>query len=169
MPKAYSSDLRERVIAAVETGASRHEAAERFEVSVSSAIKWLQRWHESRSAAPKPRGGSISPLEEFASEILALVAEQPDLTLVETVAELRKRRIKTSRSSLWRFLDRHNITLKKKVCRRPSGSEQMSRERADVGCESKACLIPPTWCLSTRRRSAPTWCGSMDGRHGASG
>src|SRR6202035_4762126 len=35
------------------------------------------------------------------------------LTLVETVAELRKRRIKTSRSSLWRFLDLHNITLKK--------------------------------------------------------
>src|SRR5256886_4572239 len=35
------------------------------------------------------------------------------LTLVETAAELRKRRIKTSRSSLGRFLDRHNITLKK--------------------------------------------------------
>ena len=51
---------------------------------------------------------------EFAAAILALVAEQPDLTLVETVAELRKRRIKTSRSALWRFLDRHNITLKKK-------------------------------------------------------
>ena len=93
---------------------SRREAAERFEVSVSSAVKWLQRWRERRAAAPKPRGGSISPLEEFASEILALVAGHPDLTLVETVAALRKRRIKTSRSSLWRFLDRHNITLKKK-------------------------------------------------------
>jgi transposase len=114
MPKAYSGDLRERVIETVETGASRREAAERFEVSVSSAIKWLQRWRESKSATPKPRGGSVSPLEEFATEILALVAAQPDLTLVETVAVLRKRRIKTSRSSLWRFLDRHNITLKKK-------------------------------------------------------
>ena len=114
MPKAYSGDLRERIIEAVETGASRREAAERFEVSVSSAVKWLQRWRESRSAVPKPRGGSISPLDAFASEILALVAEQPDLTLVETVAELRKRRIRTSRSSLWRFLDRHNITLNKK-------------------------------------------------------
>ena len=114
MPKAYSCDLRERVIEAVGTGASRREAAERFEGSVSSAVKWLQRWRERRSAAPKPRGGSISPLEEFAAEVLALIAEQPDLTLVETVAKLRKRRIKTSRSSLWRFLDRHNITLKKK-------------------------------------------------------
>src|SRR3954468_7974832 len=103
MPKAYSGDLRERVIETVASGASRREAAERFEVSVSSAIKWLQRWRESRSAAPKPRGGSVSPLEKFASAILALVAEQPDLTLVETVAELHRRRIKTSRSSLWRF------------------------------------------------------------------
>ena len=113
MPEAYSRDLRERVITAVETGASRREAAERFEVSVASAVKWLQRWYQQRSAAPKPRGGSVSPLEEFAVEILDLIAQRPDLTLVETVAELRKRRIKTSRSSLWRFLDRHNITLKK--------------------------------------------------------
>ena len=116
MPKAYSRDLRERVITAVETGASRREAAERFEVSVASAVKWLQRWYQQRSAAPKAteRGGSVSPLEEFAVEILDLIAQRPDLTLVETVAELRKRRIKTSRGdSLWRFLDRHNITLKK--------------------------------------------------------
>ena len=60
MPKAYSRDLRERVITAVETGASRREAAERFEVSVASAVKWLQRWYQQRSAAPKPRGGRFS-------------------------------------------------------------------------------------------------------------
>lgn len=126
MPKAYSGDLRERVIEAVELGGSRREAADRFEVSVSSAIKWLQRWRERKSAAPKPRGGSVSPLEEFAADILALVAEQPDLTLVETVATLRKRRIKTSRSSLWRFLDRHDITLKKNL-------QAAERQRADLG------------------------------------
>jgi transposase len=92
-------------------GASRHEAAERFGVSVSSAVKWLQRWKKSRSASPKPRGRSVSPLEKVAARILALVSEQPDLTLLETITELRKLRIRTSRSSLWRFLDRHNITL----------------------------------------------------------
>ena len=117
--------LRERVIAAVETGASRHEAAERFEISVASAIKWLQRWREDKSAAPKPRGGSVSPLEEFAAEILAVVAEYPDLTLDETLAQLRKRLIKTSRSALWRFLDRHDITLKKSL-------QAAERQRADV-------------------------------------
>jgi transposase len=114
MPKSYSGDLRERVIEAVAKGGSRREAAEQFDISASSAIKWLQRWGTSKSAAPKPRGGSISPLEPFAVLILALVAEQPDLTLVEIVARLRKQRIRTSRSSLWRFLDRHDITLKKK-------------------------------------------------------
>jgi transposase len=160
MPKSYSGDLRERVIEAVEGGASRRETAERFEVSVSSAVKWLQRWHESKSAAPKPRGGSVSPLEEFAEQILDLIAQQPDLTLVETVAELRKRRIRTSRSSLWRFLDRHGITFKKKACKLLNGSERMWREHADVGSESKVCLIPPGWCLSTRPRSAQTWRGS---------
>jgi len=136
MPKAYSCDLRERVIEAVEAGASRREAAERFAVSVASAIKWLQRWHESKSVAPKPRGGGVSPLEEFAAEVLAVIAEQPDLTLVETVAELRKRRIRTSRSSLWRFLDRHNITLKKSL-------QAAERQRADVvpqGGHERDCL-----------------------------
>jgi transposase len=113
----------------------RHgQAADRFEVSVASAVKWLQRWRKMRSAAPKPRGGSISPLERFATQVLALIAEQPDLTLVETVAELRKRRIKTSRSSLWRFLDRHNITLKTKPA---SGRTAASR------CGASAPTLDP--------------------------
>ena len=129
VPKAYSGDLRERVIEAVAAGASRREAAERFEVSVASAVKWLQRWRDNNSAAPKPRGGSVSPLEEFATEILAVIAKHPDLTLLETIAELRKRRIKTSRSALWRFLDRNDITLKKK----PSGCRTAaSRRRAST-------------------------------------
>jgi transposase len=114
MPKSYSADLRERVIEAVEMGASRHEAADRFEVSVASAVKWLQRWHESRSAAPKPRGGSVSPLEKCAARVLAVIAGHADLTLMETVAELRRRRIRTSKSALSRFYARHGITFKKK-------------------------------------------------------
>jgi transposase len=125
MPKSYSGDLRERVIEAVEMGASRHEAADRFEVSVSSAVKWLQRWHESKSAAPKPRGGSLSPLEKCAARVLAVVAEHPDLTLMETVAELRRRRIRTSKSALSRFFARHDVTFKKTL-------QAAERERADV-------------------------------------
>src|SRR5262249_30772529 len=114
MPKSYSGDLRERVIEVVEAeGASRREAAERFDVSVSSAVKWLQRWRQGRSAAPKPRGGSVSPLEAHAEFILALVTERTDLILKETLVELLKRRIRTSKSALSRVYIRHNITLKK--------------------------------------------------------
>jgi transposase len=126
MPKSYSADLRERVIEAIEMGASRYEAADRFEVSVSSAVKWHQHWRESGSAAPKPRGGSISPLEECAARVLAVIAEHPDLTLVETVAELRRRRIRTSKSALSRFFGRHDITLKKK----PAGGGAGARGRS---------------------------------------
>jgi transposase-like protein len=44
MPKSYSGDLRERVIEAVELeGSSRREAAERFDISASSAVRWMQR------------------------------------------------------------------------------------------------------------------------------
>jgi transposase len=137
MPRSYSGDLRERVIEAVETGASRREAAERFEISASSSVRWLQRWREVGSAAPKPRGGSVSPLEEFAERILALVAEQPDLTLEETLAELRKQRIRTSRSSLWRFLDRHDITLKKKPAGGGTGTGRRGARPATLDARTR--------------------------------
>jgi hypothetical protein len=42
MARPYSSDLRERVVEAVNEGAIRHEAAERFDISVSSAVRWHQ-------------------------------------------------------------------------------------------------------------------------------
>ncbi len=107
-------------------------------------------------------------IEEFATEILAVIAEHPDRTLVETLAELRKRRIRTSRSAPWRFLDRHNITFKK-ACKLLNGSERTLREHADVGYKSKVFLIPPGSFLSTRLRSAQIWRGSGGVRQRVSG
>jgi transposase len=114
MPKPCSLELRERVVGAVESGASRREAAEWFEVSPSSAIKWMQRRRATGSIAPKPSGGSISPLEVHADFLLSLIAGRPDLTLAEIVVAMRKRRIAGSRSAVWRFFQRHNISVKKK-------------------------------------------------------
>jgi transposase len=122
MPKPYSDDLRGRAIAIVEGGASRHEVARLFEVSPSTVINWLRRWRDDGSSAAKPSGGSVSPLEEHVSWLLALIAEQPDLTLDEAVAAMRKRRIAGSRSALSRFFIRHDITFKKKPARRGAGS-----------------------------------------------
>jgi len=117
MPKAYSSDLRERVIATVTAGSSRREAAELFDVAVSTAVKWLQRLRDTGSSAAKPRGGSTSRLEQHTARILAVIDKRPDATLKEIVAALGKQRIRTSRSALARFLDRHDITRKKKSLR----------------------------------------------------
>ena len=125
MPKPCSLELRERVVDAVESGASRREAADWFEVSRSSAIKWMQRRQATGSIAPKPSGGSISPLEAHAAFLFTLIARQPDLTLDEIVAAMHKRRIAGSRSAVWRFLQRHKISVKKSL----RAAEQ---ERADV-------------------------------------
>ena len=66
MPKPYSVDLRARVIEEVETGASRREAAERYGISPSVVVIWVQRFEETGSVAAKPSGGSTSPLEQHA-------------------------------------------------------------------------------------------------------
>ena len=108
MPKAYSGDLRVRVIEMVRAGASRREAAEVFSLADSTAVKWLQRWEKSGSAEAKPRGGSVSPLEVHAMVILEVVRAQPDATFVELLVVLKKRGIRTSRSALWRFFGRHD-------------------------------------------------------------
>ena len=54
MPKAYSGDLRERVVEAVASGASRREAAELYEIAASTAVKWLQRLHHDIDDAARP-------------------------------------------------------------------------------------------------------------------
>jgi transposase len=152
MPKSLSGDLRERVIEAVEAAASRREASERFEISPSSAVRWLQRWRDHGVCAPKPRGGSRSPLEDYAERILALVDEQRDRTLDELVAAMHKRRILGSRSALWRFLDRHGITFKKSL-RAAEQHRADVAERGAAGFGSRAFLIRRDWYLSMRPRS----------------
>jgi len=113
MPRAYSADMRARVIGRVEGGASRREAAEHYEVSPSTAVIWVKCFRETGRCAAMPRGGSVSPLEEHAVFLLALIDEQPDLTLDEVVAVMRRSKIPGSRTAVWRFFQRHQITFKK--------------------------------------------------------
>jgi len=118
MPAPYSMDLRERVIAAVEGGASRREVAEQFGLSPSVVIIWMQRYEATGNVAPRPCGGSVSPLDEHEKFILGLIEETPDMILDEIVEAMTKARIPGSRTAVWRFLDRHGITVKKKSIRR---------------------------------------------------
>src|SRR5262245_56052197 len=57
MGKPYSLDLRNRVVAAIEGGMSRNQAAKRFGVAISTAIGWMQRVEETGSVAPGQMGG----------------------------------------------------------------------------------------------------------------
>jgi transposase len=152
MARPYSSDLRERVVEAVNEGATRSEAAERFGVGVSSAVRWHQAWRETGTVAAKPCGGSRSPLEDYAEEIIALVEDQRDRTLDEIVAAMHARRIPGSRTALFRFLERHGITFKKKSCTPASRSVRTWRAPAGAGSASKGCLIRRVLSSSTRHR-----------------
>jgi transposase len=154
MPKPYSVDIRERVIARVEAGASRREAAEHFEISASAAVKWVKLFHETGRCAAKRFGGSTSPLEEHADFLLELVAEQPDLTLDEVVAIMRKHKIPGKRTAVWRLFRRHNITFKKK-----SAGGRTWRGRASAGSEGSACLIQRGWSSLMRLPPTPRWHG----------
>jgi transposase len=127
MPKPYSQDLRERVVRAVEAGASCHEAAATFEVGVSSAIRWTARFRQTGSVRAKPMGGSRSPLDAHKDFLLALISDEPDLTLEEIRSRLAVRGIVVAASSVWRFCDRHDLTFKKKPARLRAGA----RGRAD--------------------------------------
>lgn len=146
MPKAYSMDLRARAIAAVEAGASRREAAEIFGLSPSIVVIWAQRWKATGSIVAKPRGGSVSPLEDHAEFLLGLVAKQPDLTLEEIVAAMAKAKIPGSRTSVWRFFARHNFSFKKKTLyaaeqKRADVARARQRWIREQGLLDSTCLV----------------------------
>ncbi len=123
MPRAYSKDLRARVLGAVDKGMSAREASRVFAVSPASAIKWVQQWRRSGATeASRVRGHRPSPLDPQAEWLLALNAKQPDLTLIEIKGLLEERQVNTCVNSIWRFFKRNNISFKKDFARSRAGS-----------------------------------------------
>ena len=114
---ALSDDLRTRVVEAViESGLSRNAAAERFGVSVASAVRWVKRFETTGEISPARTGGDrrSDRIEAHRDYLLGLIRRAPDMTLLEIqerlVANCGER---FSSSVLWRFFDRCNITFKK--------------------------------------------------------
>jgi transposase len=92
MPAPISMDLRLRIVHAVERGSSIREAARRFAVSPSAAIKLMQRVRATGSAAPERYGGHRRPvLAPHEAALRRLVAATPDITLAELQSELERR------------------------------------------------------------------------------
>lgn len=118
MGAPYSLDLRERVVAAVAGGMSRSAAAAHYQVSRSSAIRWTQREAETGSPAALPMGGKKPfALADEEAWIRGRVAEKPDITGRELLAELNERGVEVSYYGVWHFLDHAGLSFKKKPAR----------------------------------------------------
>ena len=125
MPAAYSLDLRERVVTAVEEGLARQSVAHLFTVGISTVSRWAKRLAETGGVAAKPSGGDhkSQAVEAHGDWLLSLADTTPDLTLEEIRARLREAHgLEKSISCLWRFFDRHDVTFKKNPSRRRTGS-----------------------------------------------
>jgi transposase len=113
--RPYSSDLRERILAAVERGEhSIRQLAHIFAVSLSFVVRLLHRYRRTGSIQPAPHAGGPTPKFDgpTVARLLQLVCEQPDATL----AELRDRLgVRCHLSTIARVLKKQRITRKKKT------------------------------------------------------
>jgi len=118
--RAYSTDLRERVVAACDQGdATREQVAARFSVSIAWIRKLMRRRRETGSIAPKPRGGGRAPAFDpaAAERLREAVRADDDATLVELA---RAAGVACCPSAVHRALVRLGITRKKSRGGRPS-------------------------------------------------
>src|SRR3954463_10484617 len=113
--RPYSTDLRERIVAAVERcEPSIRQVVHIFAVSLSFVVRLLQRYRRTGSLQPAPHaGGPAAKFDPPAVErLLQLVRDQPDATL----DELRQRLgVRCHLSTIARVLKECRITRKKKA------------------------------------------------------
>jgi transposase len=166
MGKPYSIDLRERVVAAVETGGmSCHRAAAQFGVGISTAINWVRRLRETGSVAPGEMGGhkpkSISG--EHRAWLLERTREK-DFTQRGLVAELAERGLKVDYRTVWSFVHAEKLSFKKTVAAGERDRPDVARRRAQwVKYQNKIAperlvFIDETWTktnMAPRRGWAP--------------
>jgi transposase len=118
--RAYSIDLRERVLLDWDAGLGTHAVARKYRVSP----EWVRKLRRQREATGDiaPRRGKTGPkpkLIEHAERITELVRQSPDATL----QELRQRLgLEVSVVTLWRVLKKLGLVLKKSPVRGGTGS-----------------------------------------------
>jgi transposase len=133
MGKPYSDDLRERVVAAIESGDTREEVAELYNMALSTVGGFIKRKRETGSVSPDKFGGyKTFSLEPHTDLVRELVAQQPDRTLAELRDRLAKEQVTVSQSAISRFLHHINLTFKKKSVH---AAEQ---DRPDVAAARRA-------------------------------
>ena len=129
--RVLSSDIRKRVITAVICdGMSCRQAARKFKIGESTAIRWVARYRETGSYEALPPGGirETPKIEQYANNIRARVKEAPNTTIREIVDWLNEsQNFKSSYGSVWRFLKRHSISHSKKPKFKNSASKCNSK------------------------------------------
>ncbi len=109
--RAYSMDLRVRVLEAAEAGDTTAELAERFAVSPAWVRRLRQRHRDAGEVAPrKPKDPRVPKLRPHHDRIRELLAATPDMTLAELRAELK---VAAALSTLWAAVRSLGCTLKK--------------------------------------------------------
>lgn len=125
MVRAYSIDLRERVLAAVlNEGMSARGAAVRFGISESSAIKWVKRHRRTGTIAPAQIGGHKPRLLTGDLRDWLLERSKSDFTLRGLVTELAVRGVKVDYVQVWRFAHAEGLSFKKKRASRRTAEAQ---------------------------------------------
>jgi transposase len=113
---------------------ARRVAAERFGVAAASAVRWVHPWRTTGAARTTPQGGDkrSQRIEAYRDVILAAIEAQVDVTLVELTEMLRREHgASFATITVWRFLDRHAMTVKKTA-------HASGQERPDVAARRKA-------------------------------
>ena len=116
MTAPLSRDLRARIVRAVSDGSSIRQAAGRFEVSPSAAIKLMQRVRDTGSTAPAQIGGHRRPLlEPHADALREMTTQKKGITLREIRAKLAERGVEVKAlSTIADMLHRLGLSHKKR-------------------------------------------------------
>ncbi len=115
---ATSEDLRIRLVRKVASGMSRRQAAAHFDVSASSAVRFVKRYEEEGTVAvrrPPPRKRRLDP---YGEDILRWIEATPDLTLHELSQRLQDvHDVTASTSTIDDWLRARKISFKKNRAR----------------------------------------------------
>lgn len=115
MARAYSLDLRRRVLAACDAGGASRVVAQQYQVSRAWVDRLKQRRRETGEIGPRrPPRFKPSALAGHMEQVRALVTAQPALTLAELRQALG---VACSLTAVWRALCRLNLTRKKSPVR----------------------------------------------------
>ena len=164
MGKPYSLDLRKRVVAAIEGGMSRNQAAKQFGVAISTAIGWMKRVDETGSVAPGQMGGHKPKAVSGDDAVwLSQRIKDGDFTIRGLVAELAGRGLKVDYHSVWDFVHAEKFSFNQKACWLANATVPAWLGGELSGQSTKVASKLSGWSSSTRPGPGQIWRPCGDG------